>query len=329
MIEKYICDLLYKYDSIILPGFGTFIVKNFPASINSIDNSLTPPSSHIVFNAASKNNDGILANYISEKEKISFFEACNKILAFVEEINKSLFAGKHVIFQKIGTFTITADNIISFSPDISVNYNLDTFGMEEIKLPSISRADNKIKTTQIPETARSTSGKRKFPKVAIWIILIIVFLGGSISLILILKPDFIMNSKLANIFSSKGNNNLTIVQEKPKEKNKLTVKANLKKADTLKSQDSTKKVSDVNPIVNTEQTSTGNYYIISASFRIKENAVNYAQTLQQKSYDSKVIFLEDRGIYVVSYNAYSSEVEAEQALTKIKTENPVAWILKH
>jgi nucleoid DNA-binding protein len=321
MIEQYISDLLYKYDNVILPGFGAFILKNFPASINPTDNSLTPTSSHVTFDPSSKNNDGILANYISEKEKISFFEACNKILLFTDEIKKSLSEGKTCVFHKIGTFTSSLDKSISFVLDISANYNLDTIGMDEFVSSPIARDDKKNKPeNKVAEITTSHKVRRKYTRAAIWIISIVVILGIGIAVILFVQP---------NIFSNKENGEIVVIKEPSKKENQSIIRVKTLPKDTVKKQDTVSKIVDNNPVNTIEQSTSEKYYIISASFRIKENAVNYAQTLKQKDYDSNVIFLEDRGLYVVSYNTFSSETEAEQALIKIKPKNSVAWILKH
>jgi nucleoid DNA-binding protein len=329
MFEKYISDLLFKYDSVILPGFGAFILKYAPASINP-DNNITHPSKHIVFDPYSQNNDGILANYISEKERISFFDACNKILAFTEEIKKSLSEKKLIVLKDIGIFANAEDNSIYFSPDISVDYNLDTYGMEEIMNPTIARNDKKIKLDdQYSAIAPTLRGKRKLSKVAIWKISILASLSFGIIVLLIMQPGYISHNLFNNIFPNKVNEKITIKKELSKKKNQSTIKERTLSLDSIKNQDTTSKIGNSNPVNINEQNTTEKYYIISASFRIKNNAVNYTQTLKQKGYDSNVIFLEDKGLYVVSYNTYSSETDADQALIKIKTENPVAWILKH
>jgi nucleoid DNA-binding protein/nucleoside diphosphate kinase len=328
MIEQYISDLLYRYESVILPGFGAFILKYTPASINP-DNNITHPSKHIVFDPYSQNNDGILANYISEKERISFFDACNKIRAFTEEIKKSLSEKKLIVLKEIGIFANAADNSIYFSPDISVDYNLDTYGMGEVMNPPIARNDKKIKLDdQYSAITPTLKGKRYLSNVSIWIVCIAVFLGILVTL-MIIKPDFISHNIISHIYRSKENKTITEIHKQNKKENLSIIKEKAILSDSIKEQDTVSKIANKTTVNINEQTATEKYYIISASFRIKENAINYAQTLKQKSYNSDVIFLEDRGLYVVSYNAYSSEADAEQALTKIKFENSVAWILKH
>jgi nucleoid DNA-binding protein len=286
MFEQYISDLLYKYDTVVLPGFGAFILKHIPSSIQQPEQRLTPPAKFTSFYPFNKTNDGILANHISEKEKISFFDA-----AFVEKINQELAQGKPVRFEKIGTLIKSGDNNFTFTPDTSVNYNIEAWGMEDIEY---TPAKEKI----------------KFPKAAIWILSIIVIAGCCTAALFIIKPDLIKKIKPDKIKTAEIINNIPSPDTVKKDTLYKQTKQNIQ-PDTSK------------------PTASSNFYIILASFRIKENADNYAETLRQKTYNSSVIFLNDKGLYVVSCNSYPSQQAAELALSGIKSENPEAWILMH
>ena len=328
MFEQYISELLYKYDSIILPGFGAFVLKYIPASIHHIENKLSPPSKIILFDASQNLNDGILANHISEKKRISFIEANSEILAFVNEINKNLSANKPVILQKIGRFTKSADNNISFTPDITTNYNLETFGLDEIVSAPIIRDDIKERLQkQFSENKRTAKQKKGLSKAAIWITIIFVVLCGSIGTFIIIKPAFIHNISFFN--SSEKNKEIIgkekIIIQKDSDKNKNISSANTVKTDTPAANEN---LSETKSIDN--KNGEKYFYIISATFRVKENAEKYAASLKEKAYDPQLIFLEDKKLYAVSYNSFSAQSEAKQALSKINSsENPNAWILYH
>jgi len=312
MFEQYINGLLYKYDTVIVPGFGAFVLKYTSSTILHDEQKLTPSAKYVTFDPSIKNNDGILADYISEKERIPFFDACGKILAFVEELNKNIAEGKQVKFEKIGVFSKATDNSISFISDTSINYNIDAFGMEEISFTPILRDDIKERLQkQFAEKIRPVKEKRKFSKAAIWILAIVIIAGCSTAALLIIK--------LATPVAYKQYD-----EKKQSVIKKEVVSANIIKSDTIK----TRLKHNIRSATS-EQPVTGNFYIISASFLIKENAYNYAQTLRQKGYNSIVIFIQDKGLHVVSCNSYLSQAEAEQALPKIRTENPGAWILKY
>ena len=73
--EKHISDLLFRYQCVIVPGFGAFLTKETSAIIDVENNVFNAPTKLISFNANLKNNDGLLANRISDSEKISFYLA--------------------------------------------------------------------------------------------------------------------------------------------------------------------------------------------------------------------------------------------------------------
>ena len=327
MLVQYISDLLYKFDTVILPGFGAFVLQYKPAFLDTDTNLLAPPSKIVSFDPSIKNNDGILANYISEKEKISFFDACSKILTFVEDTNKKLESGNSLTMKSIGEFSKTADNTLLFTADTSINYYLEVFGMGNIAASPLGKTN--VSTTPQQSDAAITipvQKKRHFLKAAIWTLSILIILGGSGVALFILKPELIQNlkiSELLNLSDKKGTSEIKIT---PKVQDTTEVQKPVSIPDTS-AVDTT---SQNNTMLDSQATqgSTESYHIISASFRIKANADNYVQTLTQKGYDSKVFFVPEKGLYMVSYNSYASEALANEALLKIQsTENANAWVL--
>ena len=72
IIAKYISDLLYRYDCVIVPDFGGFVANRIGAKVNNFTHTFSPPSKQLTFNSLLKHNDGLLANYIASSENISF-----------------------------------------------------------------------------------------------------------------------------------------------------------------------------------------------------------------------------------------------------------------
>lgn len=313
MIAQYISELLYIYENVTLPGFGTFELSYTPAKMHPVTHVATPPAKHACYNPSHQANDGILANLIAEKEKISFLEACNKIRQYVEHINMSLAEEKKFTLEKIGTFHISADNALHFTADTTVNYNLESFGMEEIISQPILRDDITERIQKhIAENTRTQKQHKKFPKAAMWTIGIIAATCCSIVVLFLTNPTFFSDLKQGNLFTSKEVPTIKNENPTPVVKEKTTA------VDTV--------VRDTASSTGTE----GSYLIVAASFKVKENADNYAVKLTEKGYHSKIIFMEDKAIYVVTYNAYMTKEEAEKDLQTIKVSenNPEAWIIK-
>lgn len=146
-IYEYISDLLFRYDCVVVPGFGGFITNYYPAEINHATHMFRPPSKRISFNIHLKHNDGLLANHLAAIEKISYKEAVSRIEEFVQNINKELTEGKRVNINKIGKLYFDAEENVQFNPSIEVNYLKDSFGMNIFRSPAIRREESDITET--------------------------------------------------------------------------------------------------------------------------------------------------------------------------------------
>ncbi len=89
-LANYISDLLYRYECVILPGFGAFLTQKKSAHFDETINAFFPPKKLISFNAQLKKNDGLLANYIADSKEISYPAAVYKIEEFVLQLNHEL-----------------------------------------------------------------------------------------------------------------------------------------------------------------------------------------------------------------------------------------------
>ena len=149
-IEKYISELLFQNDCVIVPDFGGFVCNDAPSEINEKTNSLTPPSKHILFNVNLKSNDGLLITYIAKKENISQNEAKNEVYKFSNDCNNKLSISKILRLDKIGLFTLSNEKNIFFIQDKSTNYGTDSFGLNTTypkKIKRVVSTTDEIKNT--------------------------------------------------------------------------------------------------------------------------------------------------------------------------------------
>ena len=70
-LSPYIKDLLYRYECVIIPGFGAFLANYTSASIDADSSTFYPPGKTISFNRQLQTNDGLLANYVASVEGTS------------------------------------------------------------------------------------------------------------------------------------------------------------------------------------------------------------------------------------------------------------------
>ncbi|MCK5537667.1 MAG: hypothetical protein KAI79_12630, partial [Bacteroidales bacterium] len=63
MLSKYIRDLLYRYECVIIPEFGGLLTKTISTKIDEETNTFYPPTKQLGFNSQLIENDGLLANH--------------------------------------------------------------------------------------------------------------------------------------------------------------------------------------------------------------------------------------------------------------------------
>ena len=141
-LDKYIEDLLYRNECVVIPNFGAFITSVNSANLNN-EGVFTPPSKSISFNKKIKKNDGVLANYIAELNNISFDEAMKLIKLNVSNFNNDILNKKDIVFSKVGVISIK-EGLTEFTSYTNINYLKDSFGLSSVSSSFIKRNKKKV-----------------------------------------------------------------------------------------------------------------------------------------------------------------------------------------
>ena len=142
-LETYISDLLYRYECVTVPEFGSFLTQRVSAKVHESTNAFYPPKKVLSFNEQIQKNDGILAHYISDVEKIPFEIALQKISKRVKSLKSYLTQDKTLTFDNIGDLKLNAEGKITFEPSYHLNYLTDSFGLNQFESPSVIRKEHK------------------------------------------------------------------------------------------------------------------------------------------------------------------------------------------
>lgn len=147
-LSSFIHSLLIENETVIIPGFGAFISTYKPAEIG--DNEIKPPSKEISFNSKIKNNDGLLAEIIARKAKISQTNALKRIEKARENMLFELDKGNTVKLENIGEISYNTKNELVFTPFKNNNLLIDSFGFEPV-LKEENISENIIDNTEEQE----------------------------------------------------------------------------------------------------------------------------------------------------------------------------------
>lgn len=306
-LDTYISDLLYRYECVILPGFGAFLTQYESAQLHTTTHAFYPPKKRLSFNAQLTDSDGLLANYISKTEKITHEEASNRIKKYVRFLYDTLQKGESQVLKNIGVLSLDSENRLQFEPSYHLNYLTDSFGLSSFTSPEILREVYKQDVIAIEETTpiaftperKATASWIKYAAAAV-----IAF-----GLIGVIGVNYVKGVEAYNEVSYQD------------AKEQLEDKI----------QEATFVISNPLPSIKltlTKPKPIGKYHIVAGAFRMEENAQKRVDQLTDKGFKARTIGTNKYGLHQVVYGSFT---DSQDALTQLKTirqrDNKEAWLL--
>ena len=150
MLTRYIKDLLFREERIVIPNFGTIRTEQVSATIDEVRSVFYPPGKKLIFDTEFSENDGLLAQYIASVDKISHESALNFIKF---EVNNWLdkLENEDLILPELGTFSKDINNRIYFEPDPKSNFLTSSFGLENVNSQEVIRSKDDGKTIHLTD----------------------------------------------------------------------------------------------------------------------------------------------------------------------------------
>ncbi len=359
---RYISDLLYKNDCVVIPGFGGFITEYTPARVNRLTNSMMPPCKKIIFNEKLQENDGLLAHYISTSNGITYKEAVDQITKFTTYCHDLLKQKKKVRFPEIGVLWNNDEGKLFFEPEPTENYLESSFGLSNVSSPKLIESSNEEKFRQ--EYINANNKKRKpwkaFLSFLKWAAIIIVLLVLGLGIILNLDSIKATYHKYSQYLII-NNDNGDIVEDVSDEEledqirkynRKVTELENLNKGDVgvfkpndFGLNDNDEYFNDDNEIDYSmdmqekplyqdtpepkKKVSQHKYHVIVGTYRTRSGAQKAVEDLNRVGYLATIAGKNAKGYYRISAISSNNKDEANRMLNIIRDEEyPSAWLLK-
>lgn len=329
-ISRYISELLFGNDCVIIPGFGGFVAHYSPAKIHPINHSFYPPSKNILFNSKLIRDDGLLIDFISEDQHMSYAEAKSMVEKFIRETQNTLTNGDVVRFKNIGDLKRDAVGKLLFTPDDSINYLEEAFGLSTFVSPPILRSSAQSRNEskfidRKPESGKKRAQRKKYLAYAATIPVLLllgwfVFFGNFRTL----------DTQQSGIINLSDSENFATLEKKEdpvavKTKNSPIESLDFSDVDAGENELEAPSVKPANavPIIRK------NYYIIGGAFGIEANADKLVSTLINKGYEAERAGISPSGLHMVSYFRTADKSEALINLDVIRREeNPTAWLIR-
>jgi len=305
-LEPYISDLLYRYECVTVPEFGSFLTRRTSATIHETTHAFYPPKKVLSFNEQIQENDGLLARYIADVEKIPYEEASKKIKKRVKYLKSYLVEGETIAFENIGSLSLNNEGNMLFEPSYSFNYLTDAFGLSQFTSPEVTRetyketaeAIERVVPIAVTPQRRQSRGYLKYAAVG----LIALTIGGFAA---------------SNYYVNQIETHNQLAQEEANSQLESKI------------QEATFVISNPLPAVTLNvKKQYGNYHIIAGAFRVEENSDKKVDQLKDLGYAARKIGTNKYGLHEVVYASYEDRLEALQALRDVKkTHNKDAWLL--
>ncbi len=347
-LEQYISELLFQYDCVIVPNLGGFVTNYKPAIIQPIQNKIYPPSKGISFNKNLNNNDGLLINFIAQKEGITYDSALKNIESLVVKINADLRLKKRVLLDAVGTLFLDNENRIQFEPDNAINYLLDSYGLTVFQKQPIKRVslEDKITKELKDRTAPLVVVKEKKTTKKILIAAAITIPLALFAIWIPSQTDLTGNLNYAdfNPFTPAEKavytpNTAEITVEENITPSKIKEQIALANENTYfvdvqfdeTSTPFTVKLKDqataeaVTTYVATNKQEL-RYHIVGGCFSEKSNAKKLVKQLKKDGFNAWIIG-KRKGLWTVSYSSFATRKEALDVLANAKAHNSKAWVL--
>lgn len=307
LVDKYISELLYRYQCVTVPGFGAFISEMQSAQISGSASTFLPPRKVISFNHNIKNNDGLLANHIALQENVSYESAVVKITSVVNTWLFTLENKDKLHLDKIGEIHINGENNWIFQPENTVNYLVSSFGLNSFVAPEMKR-EALLKQVEIFEIKKEpievVPEKRSNYSYLKYAAAITIFLGAGISAYKIQHDQQVASDTLA-------------------------IKKEVQQEVQNRIQQATFFID--NPITTVElavKEEKKPYHLIAGAFRSDQNAEKALKMLLEQGYKAHILEKNKQGLIPVAYGSYATFEESEVERKNLnKDEDTGVWLL--
>lgn len=314
-IPQIIKQAFIENQSFKIEDLGYFTVNYVPAEIHPILHSFTPPKYQIVFSQEPIPTTSSFDKYVARKLAITSEEAILKIRKFTNHILQTIKEEKTCIIDDFGEFSMQDDQLIFSAYEIA-ELNKEFVGLDTFKMPIVEKAKKKV------EKAKNTSSQKpkKSHKKLIWCIIIILILGGSITLGYYYRDCLKTQWEKVSIKLIKNNEEVVLKSEDTIHNEPIIQESENIVEDTVIQNSISQTTSEV-----TSQSSQIKYYLIAGCFKSEKNAKKLMKELENKGFKPIIEGQNEQGLYRVAINdGYVTETEA----LKVKEKYSTYWILE-
>ena len=335
---NFLIEYLKTHPGIIVPGFGSFVVKHTPSYVDATSNTIFPPKGILSFHGEINEDDGVFTKYLCHRLSISEEESKTLVLEFSRQLKTELQEKKKLDIPGIGKFN-SEENKFIFTFDEKENFLSASIGLTQVQIqPIYAEKPKPIQNNKAIHTKKQEVPQKKqvrpvnkpsiHPKqrkaVPGWI----WYAAAAIILIALASGGYFMFPELIKM-PNKTTENKPVSDEKKQEIEPSLQVEELKKEEDLH-------VKEIEATIN-QQTKKENalyfnenkhFHLIAGSFSSRLNAEKLQNTLKEQGYPAEILQTQN-GMFRVSIQSFKNKNEALKMLDSIRNKDGknAVWIL--
>lgn len=313
-LEKYISPLLFRYNCVVVPGFGAVLTHEKGASHHEKTHTFYPPTKVMSFNAQLHIGDGILVSHVAAILSVTYEAALTLVKEQVQLWKSELASGHALSLEGLGVFAQNSEAKISFSPFHEYNYLPASFGLQAIKV--VPKAGQSNTDQQASESVvfqldpqYGSNNSAPWQKILLrYAATALIGVSGALS--------------LYQSYTVHTENKRVAFQEATKE-----VEYKIQEATFFNS--SPLSLSTLEIRLAKKEIVKPSFFIIAGAFREPENASKRIAQLKRSGYEKASYLGPNRyGLHQVSFQGFTSETAAREFLTVVQAQYAKdAWLL--
>ncbi len=313
-LEHYISELLYRYNCVVVPGFGAFLTQSKSAVIHEDTHTLYPPTKMVSFNQQLISNDGLLVSYAAEAQKTTFEDMLKQVEEEVADWKLRLQKGERLKLADIGEVWSGTEGKIQFQPSGKTNYLTASYGMSsfiaapvvrEVLKKEVAALEEKTPIAFTPEKREPFAARPYLKYAAVALLALTTGFGGF------------------QFYKTDQNNQQLAREEAQQQVSKRIQEATFFDTDPFELPTITLKTTKKTVAYKTGQKI---HHIIAGAFRFKTNAEKKIEQLKKLGYNPSYIGTNPFGLHMVAYDSFVDAQQALLALRKIKLSQKDAWL---
>lgn len=289
-LEKYISNLLFQHDCVIVPEFGAFIAQKVNAVYQTENSTFFPPKKELAFNPSLTKNDGLLVQTLASANGISFEKAQEEVEGMVQFWKNHLEANANLMLQGLGSFSKTETNQLIFTPTTQ-NFLLESFGLDAVKGQYILSAEGQQSSSAVWWKVASV---------------IPILVGGYLY--------FGKPKPVTDFVNQQWSGFVSPILNPDAEATKAAVATPIKIVET--------QIATVK-----KEAIIHDYQVIAGSFRKLDEANTSVSKLQEKGYKNAKMTQKKGSFYYVALETFPTKEEALEFRRSLSEEFPESWIL--